>query len=135
MPSFTNAVADADEAQQAVRALAHATRHVADPTEVYSVLGSLSQTLGSLTQVLHQLGDLHDGSGHGLARVDGDARQGRAASYQVAWDLHRAAEMVHQVGVAVDRAHQVEASIGYDVGELPRLASVAPPTPGGGLSL
>lgn len=135
MASFTNAVAAADESREAVRGLAHATRRFADPADVYSVLGSLTQTLGSLTQVLHQLGDFHDGTAGGLARVEGDARQGRAVSYQVAWELHRAAEMVHQVGTAVDRAQQSEATLAYDVSELPRLVYVASHTPHRGLSL
>lgn len=135
MPSFTNPVADADETQQAVRGLAHATRRFAEPSDFYNVLGSLSQTLESLSQVLHQLGAFHDGTANRLARVDSDAREGRAVSYQVAWELHRAAEMVHQVGAAVDRAHQGEASIAYDVSDLPRMEYVAPRTPGSGLSL
>lgn len=134
MPSFTNPVADADEAQESVRALAHATRRFTDPSDVYSVLGSLSQLMGSLTQVLHQLGAVHDRSTHRLACVEGDPRQGRAVSYQVAWELHRAAEMAHQIGTAVDRAHQGEASIAYDVREFPWLEP-ASPRPDGGLSL
>jgi len=85
-----------------------------DPTAIYSVIGSLSSALGSMAQVLEQLGATHDrapandGTGP-MARTD------RATAYQVSWELHRAAEMVSQVAAAVDRAHQIEARITYDV--------------------
>ena len=42
MPTFENPAADADEVQTALRALAHATRSIDDPREIYSVLGSLT---------------------------------------------------------------------------------------------
>ncbi|GAB3862663.1 hypothetical protein GCM10028801_28600 [Nocardioides maradonensis] len=114
MPTFNDPVADADEAREAVRGLAHATRNIEDPTAIYNVIGSLSSALGSMAQVLRQLGATHD-------HTPADHRQGparrtdRAAAYQVSWELHRAAEMVNQVAATVDRAHQLEAAITYDV--------------------
>lgn len=114
MPTFIDAAADADELRDAVRGLAHASRTLEDPTSIYSVLGSISSALASLTQSLHQLGDAHDGPASKAASVTGDSQAGRAASYRVSWELHRAAEMVHQVAVCVDRAHEIEATIGYD---------------------
>jgi len=114
MPSFSDPVADADELREAVRGLAHATRRIEDPTSVYAIIGSISSALGSMAQVLHQLGTAHDR----IPGSDGSApvgREARAAAYQVSWELHRAAEMVDQVGVTVDRAHQLEAAISYDV--------------------
>jgi hypothetical protein len=114
MPTFSDPVADADEVRETVRGLAHATHSIDDPTATYHVIGSLSSALGSLAQVLHQLGAAHE-------RVPGDDRPvpigqtDRAAAYQVAWELHRAAEMVNQVAATVDRAHQIEAAITYDV--------------------
>ena len=123
MPTFENPAVDADEAAAALRGLAHATRSIDDPTEIYSVLGSLSQGLASLEQSLHQLGQFHDGPARKRAWVSGDAHAGRAASYQVAWELHRAAEMVHQVAAGLDRAHEVEATIAYDLRDFPSLAN------------
>ena len=35
MPTFEDPVADADEAQQALRGLAHATRSIDDPRQIY----------------------------------------------------------------------------------------------------
>src|SRR4051794_32614646 len=109
MPSFNDPVVDADELREAVRGLAHATRSVKDPTAVYPVVGALNSALASLGQSLHQLGDFHDGPTRKQAWTNGDANAGRAASYKVSWELHRAAEMVHQAAECVDRAHEIEA--------------------------
>lgn len=135
MPTFNDPVADADELREAVRGLAHATRRIEDPTAIYPVLGSISSALASLTQVLHQLGDFHDGQTRRQAWVNGDPQAGRAASYKASWDLHRAAEMVHQVADCVDRAHEVEATIAYDIRDYPRLAPANWPAHDSGLSL
>ena len=135
MPSFNDPVADADEFREAVRGLAHATRSIEDPTSIYSVLGSISSALASLSQSLHQLGDFHDGPSRKQAWMDGDLNAGRAASYKVSWELHRAAEMVHQVAECVDRAHEVEATIAYDIADYPSLAPVHRPLQDRGLSL
>lgn len=39
MPTFENPAADADEVQTALRALAHATRSIDDPRQIYSCSG------------------------------------------------------------------------------------------------
>lgn len=115
MPTFNDPVADADDVREATRGLAHATRSIVDPTSTYSVLGSISSALTSLTQVLHQIGQAHDGELARRVRLDGDPQAGRASSYRVSWEVHRAAEMLHQVAEAVDRAHEIEATITYDL--------------------
>lgn len=134
MPIFNNPVADADELREAVRGLAHATRSIEDPTSIYPVLGSISSALASLTQSLHQLGDFHDGPATKTAWRNGDPHAGRASSYRVSWELHRAAEMIHQVAETVDRAHEIEATIAYDVHDFP-LARVPSQSRDHGLSL
>ena len=62
MPTFDNPAADASKAEQALRGLAHATRRIEDPSQIYGVLGSLSRGIASLSQSLHQLGSglLHE---------------------------------------------------------------------------
>lgn len=135
MATFDRPGAHADEAREALRQLAHATRDLDDPTEIYSVLGELTNGLASLAQSLHQIGNFHEGPARKRAWITGDARTGRAASYQVAWELHRAAEMVHQVAAGIDRAHEVEATITYDVRDFPALAPVPRTAPTSGLSL
>ena len=124
MPTFTNPAADAEEAQEALRGLAHASRMIEDPTQIYRILGSVSQGLVSLTQSLHQLGDFHDAPATKRAWMSGDQREGRAAAYKVSWELHRAAEMLHQVAETINHAHEVEATIAYDARDFPCLAPV-----------
>jgi hypothetical protein len=135
MPTFNDPVADADELREAVRGLAHATRAIEDPTAIYSVLGSISSALASLSQSLHQLGEFHDGATRKQAWINGDPHAGRAVSYLESWELHRAAEMIHQVAKCVDRAHEIEATIAYDIAGYPSLASVPRPLQDRGLSL
>lgn len=119
MPTFTDPIADAAEAREAIRGLAHATRSVDDPTTIYPVLGSVSAALASLAQCLHQLGDLHDGPAIRSAWINGDSRADAASSYRVSWELHRAAEMAHQVATALERAHAIEATIAYESPDQP----------------
>jgi hypothetical protein len=135
MPTFEDSAADAAEAQLALRGLAHATRSIKDPTELYSVLGSLSGGLRSLEQSLHQLAAIHDRPNGSRAVVNDNRRDGRAACHQVAWELHRAGEIVRQVGRAIDHAHEVEATIGYEVGGLQDLPEPARPAAERGLGL
>jgi hypothetical protein len=135
MPTFNDPVADADELREAVRGLAHATRSIEDPTAIYAVLGSISSALASLSQSLHQLGQFHDGPTRKQAWMNGDANAGRAASYRESWELHRAAEMIHQVGECVDRAHEIEATIAYDIRDYPSFAPVQRSTHQPGMSL
>ncbi|WP_185996253.1 hypothetical protein [Nocardioides campestrisoli] len=135
MALFDRPSAHADEARKALRQLAHATRHVEDPTEIYPVLGELTNGLASLAQSLHQIAQSHDRALGTRACVAGDARTGRAASYQVAWELHRAAEMVQQVANGVARAHEVEATIAYDVDDSSALAAIPRRVSDPGLSL
>lgn len=135
MATFNDPITDAEELREAVRGLAHATRSFEDPTSVYPILSSISSALASLTQSLHQLGDFHDGPALKAAWMDGAPHAGRAASYRVSWELHRAAEMIHQVAECVDRAHEIGATIAYDIRDYPMLAPVQRPTHESGLSL
>lgn len=135
MPTFNDPVADADELREAVRGLAHATCTIDDPTAIYAVLGSISFALLALSQSLHQLGEFHDGPARKQAWMNGDANAGRAASYRESWELHRAAEMIHQVAECVDRAHEIEATIAYDIGDYPSFAPVHRTTHQPGMSL
>lgn len=135
MPTFSGPSVDADEAYEALRGLAHATRVIDDPIEIVAVLGSLSRGLASLEQALHQLGQFHDGPAHTRAWATGDTRTDSATSYQVAWELHRAAEIVHQVAAGLDRAHEAGATFAYDLRDAPPLASDRHLTSETGLSL
>jgi hypothetical protein len=124
MPTFEDSAADASEAQQALRGLAHATRSIGDPRDIYAILGSLAAAAASLSQSLHQIASLHGGPARKTAWVTGDSRAGRAAAYQVSWELHRAGEILKQVAESIDRAHEAEATITYDHRDFPTLADV-----------
>lgn len=130
MPTFNNPAADAVEAEQAIRGLAHATRRIKDPSQIYGVLGSLSQATASLSQALHQLGAYHDKHG---ARADAtiiDPKQ-TGAAYRVSWDLHRAGDMLAAIQKSIDSAHQSEATIVYPT----PVSASRPPSCHDGLSL
>ena len=117
MPTFEDPAADADEVRTALRALAHATRSIDDPRQIYSVLGSLTSAVASMSQALHQVASFHDTANAG-ARVASDSHAGRAAGYQVSWELHRAGEILHQVSVSIAEAHNAEGHITYDRREI-----------------
>lgn len=113
MPTFENPAADADEVQTALRALARATRSIDDPREIYSVLGSLTSALASMSQSLHQIAMFHDDGPRRSEWVPEASAKSRSASYRVSWDLHRAGEMLRQVGETVANAHEAEAMLAY----------------------
>ena len=135
MPTFTNPVADAAEAEQALHGLAHVTRSIDDPTQIYPILGSLSAAASSLSQSLHQLATFHDVPAHMRAPATGVDRSRREAPHQVSWELHRAGEILRQVAASLDRAHEVEASIVYDSSDFPLVPEPPRPPLSQGLSL
>lgn len=112
MPTYEVPTVDAEEAAQALRGLAHATRRIEDPSQIYDVLGSLSQATASLSQALHQLGSYHDNHGARAEATIVDPKQ-TGAAYRVSWDLHRAGDMLASIQKSIDSAHQSEATIVY----------------------
>lgn len=135
MPTFENPAAHADEVQTALRALAYETRSIDNPHQIYSVLGSLTSAVASLSQSLHQLASFHDAEAKKGVWVAGDSRAGRAATHQVSWELHRAAEILHQVSESIASAHGAEARITYTHRDFPDLAPSPSRSPDRGLSL
>ena len=112
MPSFEDPAADAVEAEQALRGLAHATRRDAidDPAQIYDVLGSLTQAVASLSQSLHRIGSFHDQRIRDTTRDIGDAPQA-GATYRASWDLHLAGEMLNAVGKSIANAHNASVEL------------------------
>ncbi|MFT4261962.1 MAG: hypothetical protein QM572_01130 [Nocardioides sp.] len=113
MPTSENPAADAAEVETALRALAHATRSIDDPRQVYSVLGSLTSAVASLSQSLHQIAAFHDGPAKSGGWVAADSAQARSTSYRVSWELHRAGEVLHQASESISNAHEAEAVLRY----------------------
>ncbi|MDQ3155398.1 MAG: hypothetical protein M3Q98_01535 [Actinomycetota bacterium] len=135
MHTFEDPAADADEAQTALRALAHATRSIDDPRQIYSVLGSLTSSIASLSQSLHQLAAFHDTPSKMSTWVVSDSRTARAAAQQVSLELHRSAEILHQVAESVGHAHSSEATITYEPRSSPTWAEGPHQSIGHGLRL
>lgn len=113
MPTFENLAADADEAQQSLRGLAHATRSISDLQDIYPTLGSLSRAAASMGQSLHQLASFHDGPARKTGWAPEDSAVARSATYRVSWELHRAGEMLRQVAETIDHAHEAESLLAF----------------------
>ena len=103
----------AAQARDSLRRLAHSSRRIDDPGELYDLLGDLSLAISSMAQSLHQIARVHDALTPDQARVAESARSGRATSYAVSWEVHRSAEILAQAAAGVDRACQNEARIAY----------------------
>lgn len=96
MPTFYDPGADAGEASEALRGLAHATRTIEHPQDMYSVLGDLLSGVRSLRQVFDQLASAH-ASNRELAFDDyGDHASGSADALAAADELHQTATLIHQ---------------------------------------
>ena len=113
MPTFQDPVVDGEEACQALRALAHATRSFDQPAETYTVVGDVLGGLRSLEQVLDQLASAHT-SERAIARTDdGDPWAGIEEAHAAASALRRASTLVARAGIAVDQASQHSGRIAW----------------------
>jgi len=106
MPTFQDPVVDGEEACQALRALAHATRSFDQPAETYLVVGDVLGGLRSLGQVLDQLASAHTSENAIPQAEDGSHGAGIEEAYAAAIALRRASALVARAELAVDRASQ-----------------------------
>ena len=123
MPTFQNPTADAAEASEALRGLAHATRVFEDPADTYAVLGDLLSGVRSLRQVLDQLASAH--VRNQVRAYDDAGNQGAGASHALAAaaDLRHAAVLLDGVHDQVDAAMGVSGRIAWR----PAPSTPAPP--------
>ena len=98
MPTFFDSTADAAEASEALRGLAHASRGFDQPAEMYGVIGDLSSGIRSLRQSLEQIADVHERKAAHAFHDDGDHDAGVR-------DALAAAEELRQCALLVDRAY------------------------------
>lgn len=98
MPTFHDPLADAAEASEAMRGLAHASRVFDDPADTYTVFGDLTATMRSLRQVLDQLAATHLAHHDRAHHDDGDHLAGDRSALA-------AADELHQAGTLLDQAH------------------------------
>lgn len=102
MPTFHDPLADAAEASEALRGLAHASRVFDDPADTYRVFGDLVAGVRSLRQVLDQLASTHLNA-RDRAFDDGNPAAGAASALAAA--ALAAADELHQAGTLLDQAH------------------------------
>lgn len=104
MPTFYDPGADAGEASEALRGLAHATRSFENPQDLYGVLGDLLSGVRSLKQVLDQLATAHI-ENHPRAFDDhGDHVAGSKEALAAADELHQTATLIDQAEERLDAA-------------------------------
>lgn len=98
MPTFHDPLADAAEASEAMRGLAHASRVFDDPADTYAVFGDLTATMRSLRQVLDQVASTHLAHRDRAFDDGGDHLAGDRSALAAAEELRRA-------GTRLDQAH------------------------------
>src|SRR5690606_31169419 len=104
MPTFHDPLADAAEASEALRGLAHASRVFDDPADTYTVFGDLVAGVRSLRQVLDQLASAHLNARDRAFTDDGDHVAGAASALAAADELHQAGTLLDQAYDRLDAA-------------------------------
>ena len=104
MPTFYDPGADAGEASEALRGLAHATRTFESPQDLYGVLGDLLSGVRSLKQVLDQIAAAHIKNRPRAFDDPGDHSVGSKDALAAADELHQAATLIDQAEERLDAA-------------------------------
>ena len=94
MPTFLDSTADAAEASEALRGLAHASRGFDQPAEMYGVIGDLSSGMRSLRQALDQIADVHERKAPHAFNDAGSHEAGVRDALAAAEELRQAANLV-----------------------------------------
>lgn len=113
MPSFEDPQADAEEMRQAARGLAHATRSINNPDDLYDVFGSVTYTFAALAQALNQIAAWHHTHADQAAHDNGDRAAGRADALEVTHRLRAATERLDGVIDEVMAAHSINGCIAW----------------------
>lgn len=111
MATFVDPVADAAEAYEGLRGLAHATRAFEDPADTYRVLGEVSGSVRLLRQVLDQLSRAH--ADHRDIAFTDDRAPAEAVALAAADELHQAADGLDEVADRVMHAHEASGRIAW----------------------
>ena len=113
MPTFHDPAADGDEAREALRGLAHATRAFDDPAQTYGVIGNLIAAVRSLQQVLDQVAATHLDHRDRALTDAGDSVAGAADAQRAANALHDASWHLGYVEINLDLASQHSGRIAW----------------------
>ena len=116
MPSHPESETNAETMRQAARALARSSRSFPDPDEMYDVLGSITYTLGALSQSLGQIGSWHRDHADRAAHDDGNRAAGAGDAVTVTAQLQRAAIALDVAIDAVMTAHNANGRIAWQPG-------------------
>lgn len=122
MATFSDPAADANDASEAFRGLAHASRQFAHPSDMYKVIGDLLASTRSLQQVLDQLAETHVALRNRAADDHGDPVTGTRDAFTAADHLREAAKLVSQVEDRLDSASQAAGRIAWHRGPVAPIA-------------
>lgn len=106
MPTFQDPTADATEASEALRGLAHATRALDGPADSYAVIGNLLAGVRSLRQVIDQLAAAHLDHRARAHDDNGNHLAGAHEAFAAANELHQAGTLLDAVVWRLDAACQ-----------------------------
>jgi hypothetical protein len=96
MPTFHDPIADAAEASEALRGLAHASSVFARPADMYRVLGDLSAGIRHLHQIVEQVAASHEQRIPYAFDDDGSHEAGVRYALDAAAQLRQAARLLDQ---------------------------------------
>src|SRR5699024_8154324 len=113
MPTFYDPAADAAEASEALRGLAHATRSFEHPEDLYPVIGDLISAARSLQQVLDQLANAHITHHTRASDDDGNVLIGASTALDTADKLHEAATALEVVQDRINAASALAGRIAW----------------------
>ncbi len=113
MPTFDNPITDAEEASQALRGLAHATRTFDNSADTYAVIGDLLGGVRSLRQVLDQLAGAHTANRVRAHDDAGDQTVGATFALLAANELQHAASLLDGVHDRLDAAMSASGRIAW----------------------
>lgn len=113
MPTFYDPGADAGEASEALRGLAHASRNFENPQDLYGVLGDLLSVVRSLKQVLDQLATAHINNRSRAFDDHGSHTAGSADALAAADELHQAATFIDQAEERLNAAASAASRVAW----------------------
>lgn len=126
MPTFEDPAADAAKVSEMLRALAHTTRSVENPSELHNVLGDALDSVRSLRQVLDQMARAHETHRARAGDDNGVIAAGARFVFTASSELYDAAQLLDGVEAGLNIASHASRQITWQPAEAstPRYISV-----------